>query len=224
MNYTKNYNLHKPSYDDDVDIQVINNNTDVIDAELQHIVDRFKNYLPLIGGMMSGNINVPYNVGLNFDNNHFINFNTTAANGEVLPTLKLKSDRLKFYCPNGNEFVVDDSGISYGGNDILCGKYTNIDDFSGTLKLTNGLLLQWGFVNPENYDANHKTVTLPLPFYNGNYAVFTSKSNYTKNAPDTIGGEYYNISYKCTSTNFVIICDSKDTGEAVFWLAIGRGK
>ena len=34
MEYTKNLNLSKPSYDDDVDVQVLNNNMDILDDKI----------------------------------------------------------------------------------------------------------------------------------------------------------------------------------------------
>lgn len=66
MEYTTKYKLSKPTYDDDVDIQVLNNNMDIIDSKLQsvsmvdntlHIDDNSYplNFLPLTGGTVTGN-------------------------------------------------------------------------------------------------------------------------------------------------------------------------
>lgn len=65
MEYTTKYKLSKPTYDDDVDIQVLNKNFDIIDAKLQavsvsdntlHVDDNNYplNFLPLTGGTVTG--------------------------------------------------------------------------------------------------------------------------------------------------------------------------
>lgn len=65
MEYTTKYKLSKPTYDDDVDIQVLNKNFDIIDSKLQsvsvtdntlHIGDNNYplNFLPLTGGTVTG--------------------------------------------------------------------------------------------------------------------------------------------------------------------------
>lgn len=65
MEYTTKWKLSKPTYDDDVDIQVLNNNFDIIDGKLQtvsvsdntlHVDDNNYplNFLPLTGGTVTG--------------------------------------------------------------------------------------------------------------------------------------------------------------------------
>ena len=69
MEYTKKYKLSKPTYDDDVDIKVINNNMDIIDGKLQNVsmidntlhIDNNSyplNFLPLTGGNLTGELTV----------------------------------------------------------------------------------------------------------------------------------------------------------------------
>lgn len=69
MEYTTKHKLSKPTYDDDVDIQVLNNNMDIIDGKLQsvsvvdntlHIDDKIYplNFLLLTGGNVTGDITV----------------------------------------------------------------------------------------------------------------------------------------------------------------------
>lgn len=69
MEYTTKYRLSKPTYDDDVDIQVLNNNMDIIDSKLQsvsvvdntlHVDDKSYplNFLPLAGGNITGELTV----------------------------------------------------------------------------------------------------------------------------------------------------------------------
>lgn len=62
MDYTKNLKLSKPSYDDDVDIQIINTNMDIIDENINNIdlspYALKKDYLPLTGGNITGELTV----------------------------------------------------------------------------------------------------------------------------------------------------------------------
>lgn len=53
MDYTKNLKLSKPSYDDDVDIKIINTNMDMLDDNISNL-----NYLPLTGGTVTGNTEI----------------------------------------------------------------------------------------------------------------------------------------------------------------------
>lgn len=69
MEYTTKYKLSKPTYDDDVDIQVLNKNFDIIDSKLQavsvtdntlHVDDNNYplNFLPLTGGTVTGDTEI----------------------------------------------------------------------------------------------------------------------------------------------------------------------
>lgn len=69
MEYTTKWKLSKPAYDDDVDIQVLNNNFDIIDGKLQtvsvsdntlHVDDKSYplDYMPIAGGNFTGDITV----------------------------------------------------------------------------------------------------------------------------------------------------------------------
>lgn len=72
MEYTTKWKLSKPTYDDDVDIQVLNNNFDIIDGKLQtvsvsdntlHVDDKSYplNYMPIAGGNFTGDITIKEN-------------------------------------------------------------------------------------------------------------------------------------------------------------------
>ena len=72
MEYTAKYKLSKPTYDDDVDIQVLNKNFDIIDSKLQsvsvsdntlHVDDNNYplNFLPLTGGNVTGEVTIQNN-------------------------------------------------------------------------------------------------------------------------------------------------------------------
>lgn len=68
---TPNYNLVKPELNDFADIRVLNGNMDIIDAQLKKAMDidlsnyatklELKNYLPLTGGNLSGDITIENN-------------------------------------------------------------------------------------------------------------------------------------------------------------------
>lgn len=68
---TPNYNLVKPELNDFADIRVLNGNMDIIDAQLKKAIDidlsnyatkpELKNYLPLTGGNLSGDITIKNN-------------------------------------------------------------------------------------------------------------------------------------------------------------------
>lgn len=226
MDYTKNLNLSKPSYDDDVDIQILNNNMDILDDNLQRTNAKLNNYLPLVGGTMKGNINVPYGKGLGLGQtgaNGFINFNTTSFHEVVLPTLTMKADRLKFYCPNGKEFVVDDDGVWFNNGALIRDMYTSNDEFSGFTKLSTGLLIQWGFVNPKGSVYNVQHATFKTPMASPSYAVVTSRSFYTGSRPANNENRWSSVTFNFTKTGFDICCAEPSTyGTAEFWIAIGR--
>ena len=117
MEKTTNYKLYKPSYDDDVDIQILNNNMDILDDNLKRNNDKFKQYLPLSGGTMQGDIILPYNIwkGLRSVRNdeECLSFNETSFKTVKLPTLCTKSSRFKFYYNDDDAFTVDNTGYWY---------------------------------------------------------------------------------------------------------------
>lgn len=226
MDYTKNLNLSKPSYSDDVDVQVLNNNMDILDDNLQRTNAKMSDYLPLAGGTMKGNINVPYGKGLGLSQtgaNGFINFNTTSFHEVVLPTLAMKADRLKFYCPNSKEFVVDDDGVWFNNDALIRDLYTSNDEFSGFTKLSTGLLMQWGFVNPKGSLYNVRHATFKTPMASSSYAVVTSRSFYTGSRPSNNENRWGSVTFNFTTTGFDICCAEPSAfGTAEFWIAIGR--
>ena len=226
MDYSKNLNLSKPSYDDDVDVQVLNNNMDILDDNLQRTNAKMNDYLPLAGGTMKGNINVPYNIGLNLSQagtNGYVNFNTTTFNNKVLQTLKMRADRLKFYCPNGQEFVVDNTGAWFNGDLFIRDLWTENGAHFGYTKLSTKTLIQWGYVNPTDNAGNVQHVTFQTPFINPQYAVVVSKSNGIDGKPSGGAGDWWSATYNFKTTGFDVICDQKSYGHTVFWIAIGRG-
>lgn len=223
MEKTTNYKLYKPSYDDDVDIQILNNNMDILDDNLKRNLDKFGQYLPLSGGTMQGDITLPYNVGqgIKYNASNWIEFNETSFNTVKKTTLSTKADRFKFYTPSGKEFVIDDTGSWFDNDALICDTLTNIEDFTGYVKLSTGVIMQWGFVNPSTSDGNIQHVTLKTPMPTPNYVVLTSRSNYTQNIKPDQDVPSNNATFNCTKTGFDILCARSSRGQAVFWFVIG---
>mgnify|MGYP007062376612 CR=1 FL=1 len=229
MEYTKNLKLHKPSYDDDVDIQVLNNNMDLLDDKVGNLP-----YLPLAGGTMKGDIKLPYNtwVGLHSTRsvseerlNDVFCFANTTNNGVQLPSVVLRSDRLSYYTPSDKMFAVDDTGVWFNNDSLIRDLYSVNDEFSGYTKLSTGLLLQWGFVNPRGSTYNIQHATFKLPMASSSYAVFTSRSFYTGNLSSNRENRWGSSTFNFTTTGFDICCAEPSAyGTAEFWLAIGRHK
>lgn len=240
MEYTKNLKLSKPSYDDDVDIQVLNNNMDIIDNR----VGLVRNYLPLTGGTMSGNITLPLDIGINYDTNHWLNFNTTNFKGVADTTLAMKGNRLKFCTPSTKEFVVQDSGAYWNGKLLLTEddkgaldviKESKLSWGTGYTKLNNGLLLQWGYFTPNaTSDANDGSgsqyatatdykVTLPLPFADTGYTVFTNRSNGADNGMQNMTVHDGCLTARFTTTSFYCGAVGKKYNKYIHWFAIGKG-
>lgn len=242
MEYTKNLKLSKPSYNDDVDIQVINNNMDILDNKISNV----RNYLPLTGGTMIGNITLPFEIGLNYDTNHWLNFDTTSFKGVQDTTLCTKANRFKFYTPSSKEFVIQDDGVYWNGKSLLTTddkgdmsviKESKLSYGTGYTKLNNGLLLQWGYFNPttagssSNEDGSGSSgataiqykVTLPLPFADTGYTVFTNRSNTTGDNMSYLSMSDGCLTAKFTTTSFYCGAFAKKYNTTIQWFAIGKG-
>lgn len=225
MEKTTNYKLYKPSYDDDVDIQILNNNMDILDDNLKRNNDKFKQYLPLSGGTMQGDIILPYNIwkGLRSVRNdeEYLSFNETSFKTVKLPTLCTKSSRFKFYYNDDDAFTIDNTGVWFNNDEVPHIVGQSLSATHGYTKSSNGLTLQWGYVSAGANDGNVQHVTFETPMKNTNYLVFVSKSNYIEGKPPTDSGVWYSATYNFTSTGFDVICDSNDTAKFWFWFAIG---
>lgn len=228
MEKTTNYKLYKPSYDDDVDIQILNNNMDILDDNLKRNNDKISQYLPLSGGTMQGDIKLPYGAwqGLRSVRNdeEYLTFNETSFNGVKLPTLCTKSDRFKFYYDGDTAFTVDNTGAWLGNEKVVTDLWTENGWHSGYTKLSTKTLIQWGYANPTDVAGNIQHVTFQTPFTNPQYAVVVSKSNGTSGKPTGgTAGDWWSATYNFTTTGFDMICDQKSYGHTYFWIAIGRG-
>ena len=236
MEYTKNLKLSKPSYDDDVDIQVLNNNMDILDNRISNV----RNYLPLTGGTMSGDITLPFNKGLTYDTNHWFNFQQTNFKGVTDTTLTMKGNRLKFYTPSTKEFVVQDSGAYWNEKRLLTEADTGVLDVikesklswgTGYTKLNNGLLLQWGYFTPKKAQqgssgeeqTDEYVVTLPLPFADDGYVVMTNRSNGSYSSLQDSSSYQSNLTAGFTTTQFRVNALKYKYNRAIHWFAIGKG-
>lgn len=228
MEYTKNLRLSKPSYDDDVDIQVINNNMDLLDEKVGN-----SPYLPLSGGSMKGDIKLPYNtwVGLHSTRsvsegrlNDVVCFANTTLNG-TLPSLVTRSERFVFYTPSDKAFWVDDTGVWFDNDKVITDSYTEIGRHSGYVKLSTGLCIQWGYVNPKGSTYNVQHATFTTPMLNPQYAIVTSRSFGVDNKPSSVEMRWGSATFNLTTTGFDIVCAEPTAyGHTEFWIAIGRHK
>lgn len=217
MEYTKYLKLYKPSYDDDVDIQILNKNMDIIDGKVGDLP-----YLPLKGGLMTGNIWFNRGIGLKYGNQSALNFTMTGWKGSPVETLSIDTEIIKFY-PNKNKsnvFLVDHEAIYYGGKKALLDMNTLIGSHEGYTKFSNGVIIQWGFVSTTTQGAVEH-VTFKTPMSNANYVTFVNKSNGTGTAPSHNNGEWWSATYNLTTTGFDVICDTVSYGDKQMWLVIG---
>lgn len=229
MEKTTNYKLYKPSYDDDVDIQILNNNMDILDDNLKRNNDKFSQYLPLSGGTMQGDIKLPYNTGAGLHSTRGVNdvvcFAKSDLGGTELPSLVTRSERFAFYTASDKAFWVDNSGPWFDNDKIITDSYTDIGSHAGFVKLSTGLCIQWGYVNPHGSTYNVQHATFQTPMLNPRYAVVTSRSFGVDNKPNSVEMRWGSATFNLTTTGFDIVCAEPSAyGHTEFWLAIGRYK
>ena len=153
MDYTNNYKLSKPSYNDDVDVQVLNNNMDILDDNLQRTNANMNNYLPLIGGTMKGDIYLPKEIAMRNGPQTCFKFITE----NNLNTLRFEGEKISFNTPNNVNFKVSDTELTYNNRPIIWDVATALSDYRGYTKLSNGVILQWGYVNKQLGTAVYNT-------------------------------------------------------------------
>lgn len=213
MEKTTNYKLYKPSYDDDVDIQILNNNMDILDDNLKRNNDKFKQYLPLSGGAMQGDIMLPNERAMRYDPTTCIKFILQ----NDLKTIRLEGEKVSFQSPNSTTFKIDDTGIFYNNNSIIRDTGTSLS-MNGFTKLSTGLILQWGKISNLDQGSN---ITFPTPF--------TNKDNITITITDVADGTDRNAityfsCYNINTTGFNIVGQNRNGTATTLWgrwMAIG---
>lgn len=175
--YTNNLNLIKPDYDDDIDVAQLNNNMDVIDAQVSNAITvnndqnrRLANlenktypYLPLSGGNMTGAIKADDELLL-MSGNNLLTVNKDGKlyhNGEELPFLRTISEWTR--------------------GRIICDKYEN-----GKLEIT--------FIDDTATTVSNVAITFPVPFARLDtlYAYYSNMS--------TAGADGYDIAVATNTT------------------------
>lgn len=221
MDYTKFLKLSKPSYADDVDIQVINNNMDILDGKIGDLP-----FLPLKGGIVTGqikfnNTNIYFTNGtskydgmirVGANGNFDIGANYNRDTGYATPNLMLHSfNKPKWYNSiNGGKELLADYGTNTGLN--------------GYTKLSNGLIIQWGTVetNENTGYGDVGVVTLLQPMATSAYVTYITKSYGTGDGLDT-SWDWRCATMNITTTGFKIRLDGHDTSRQMHWLVIGKG-
>lgn len=220
MKYTTNYNLYKPDYDDTIDVDILNKNMDVLDNQIKKAGDidlsqyaLKKDYLPLAGGAMKGNIQLPELIGLMFSEKSSLNFSNSNGN----ETLNINADKLNCNIA-GKPFTIVGNSITYDGNDlIVASKGTNF------VKLSNGLTLQWGFIDKPNKSLWSGIITLPTPMASNNYVVMCSRDKLTNSDITFQADRFGDYVMTCTHTvtNFYMSLNQISSRSSCAWLAIG---
>lgn len=128
---TSNLKLNKPTYDNVADIEALNENSDILDAEITNVKN---SYLPLAGGTVTGNIVTAISGALMRDvNNGYLSISGGNKHGVSNKTGALIELMGKDYSTNGGSFRIyaNDSnnssnlfgtpvgGLKWNGNDIF---------------------------------------------------------------------------------------------------------
>lgn len=211
MDYTKNLKLSKPSYDDDVDVQILNWNMDILDSRIKSILD---NYLPLRGGTMLGTINFPYNNGtyLGVNDRLKLSFHQNNYNEVLKETAGFNCARFMCYLENEKNLMADETGIWFSGSKVI----TDLGSENGYTKLSNGLIIQWGYFNDVTTGVQ---INLPTPFKTNTFSVIVNGlENSNRNAI-----QYFSV-YDYTTTGFKVLSkryDNSITNDFGHYIAIG---
>lgn len=226
MQYTTNLKLSKPSYDDDVDIQIINNNMDIIDDKIKKASEidlsqyaLKKDYLPLAGGTMTGNIQLGNLIGLLFSNKSSINFSNT----DEKETLNMSADKLNCSI-GGKPFVIEGDSITYDGADLITALSNGGNGSGGYVKLSNGMTVQWGFIPfKDSATIYNQVITFNTPMKTDNYIVMIARGYQHQATIDTVADKFgdYQYAYEYSTTGFKYSIYQGYCKSAYVWLAIG---
>lgn len=213
MEYTKNLRLSKPSYDDDVDVQVLNINMDIIDDRLAD-----EPYLPIKGGNVTGNVNFVNGASAKFVNG--INdgavrmqsdgtMDVGVATSDVVNKLNLSS-RNRPTWSLGSDITKQ---IAMLDDIIVAQKLDRI----GFVKFASGLIIQWG--ESDFNTSTYLDVTLPIAC-----KVFIATCSDSIVNIRTRGDEFFvnwNSGYSNNNTSIRFLTTNTATGNFV-WICIGK--
>lgn len=110
-------------------------------------------------------------------------------------------------------------------NQVISNLKADVSNDNGYVKLSNGLLLQWGTVQVLTTDTagTIKQITLPIPFANNKYTVITGKSNRTGGQVTSVAGSWWGANFDYTTTGFKSVVDHWYYQPYLNWFAIGKG-
>ena len=110
--------------------------------------------------------------------------------------------------------------LTINSENVVVDKSTTIGSSTGYVKLSNGLIIQWGYVTTSTAGFI-KQVTFETPMTNANYNVFYSRSDGVATTPTGVEYESQTMTYNCTTTGFTIRCDSTNSSKVINWFVIG---
>lgn len=107
MKYTDELNLKKPEQDDFYDVDDFNDNADILDETIKNLLIGKANvhdhpYLPLAGGIMTGNLTVPKVIGALQGNADTATKATQDASGNVITNTYIKKSDLSNVATSGS--------------------------------------------------------------------------------------------------------------------------
>ena len=193
-----------------------------------------KNYLPLIGGLMSGTIKTSKTTGTYRNGNLGESIiNSTAANGSytVLATMNSTNGKFTLACFQGKMLLQYTSNATIATEKNKVDKSITLMDESGSTSLSTwtiskgtngwaresstGFTIQWGYLAAST--SGNKTITLPRSLSSTNYAVATmTQSRSYEN--------YFSASLQSkTRTSFVVSVPAKGSSyyTGFYWILVG---
>ena len=229
--YTRYFNQNFPN--DERVWSLLANQSDLTNLS-NSINTSLKNYLPLIGGLMSGTINTSKTTGTYRNGNLGESIiNSTAANGSytVLATMNSTNGKFTLACYQGKMLLQYTSNATIATEENKVDKSITLMDESGSTSLSTwtiskgtngwaresstGFTIQWGYLAAST--SGNKTITLPISLSSTNYAVATmTQSRSYEN--------YFSASLQSkTRTSFVVSVPAKGSSyyTGFYWILVG---
>lgn len=233
--YTCYFNQNFPTVE--VEWSLLAKQSDLTDLS-NSINTSLKNYLPLIGGLMSGTINTSKTTGTYRNGNLGESIiNSTAANGSytVLATMNSTNGKFTLACHQGKMLLQYTSNATIATEENRVDKSITLLDESGSTSLSTwtisqgtngwmresstGLTIQWGYGRDPRY-ANgghdeHSNIVVTLP------RAFTTVYGIWAGNVGSVG-KYGCYVWNITQTNFNMGGSNNSDGKALpYWWAVG---